>query len=264
MPELSALALVFYLGAIWGSFANMLIVRIPSGENIVLPSSHCDHCNEKLKWYHNIPIFSCLILGAKCAYCKKSFGWRHLFVEILMGFSFLGVFWYYGYSWTSLEYLILVVGLITVSMIDLDLRIIPDKISLPGIVIGLLGAAINPERAFLDSFLGVLLGGGVLLAIAYLYFALKKVDGMGGGDIKLLAWIGSVLGVKSILFVLFFSSVVGSLVGIFFMIFRKEGLKSSLAFGPYLALAALVYLFWGPEIINWYFGFSFPWLTPSM
>lgn len=181
-----------------------------------------------------------------------------------MGLLFVAIYQFFGWQWLSLELAILVFGLVTVSFIDLKHRIIPDKLSLPGILVGLIGAAINPARSFWDSFWGVFLGGGVLIGIAYLYFAIKKRDGMGGGDIKLLAWIGSVLGWQSVLFVLFLSSVLGSLVGMLQMLRSGEGLKSSLAFGPFLAVAALVYMFWGTEVLDWYLNFAFPWLQPSM
>lgn len=255
MPD-TYLLLIFVgiLGAIWGSFGNMLIIRVPEGKNIITPASSCDSCGEKLKWYHNIPLLSCLVLRAKCAFCSKSFGWKHFWVEAIMSFLFVAIVYRFGLTWLSLEYLIFAFGLVVISFIDIDHRIIPDVFSLGGIVVGLVGAALNPDRAFMDAFLGFLGGGGFLFLIAYLYLVLRKAEGMGGGDIKLIAWIGAVLGFKSVFFVVFVSSVIGSFGGVIQMLRTKDGLKSSLPFGPYLSLAAILYLFFGKELLAWYLG----------
>jgi len=145
-----------------------------------------------------------------------------------------------------------------VSFIDLDHMILPDKFTLSGIVIGLLGGLLNPERSLLDAVFGLLMGGGFLYAIAYIYFAIRNRDGMGGGDIKLLGWIGAVLGWKSIPFVILFSSLTGSVVGIAVSVKSEAGLKSSIPFGPYLAAAAVVYVLFGREIANWYLSLFLP------
>lgn len=246
------------LGAIWGSFGNMLIIRVPAGKNIITPRSACDSCGKELKWFHNIPIFSCLFLRAKCSYCKVSFGWKHLSVELLTSAMFVAVVYKFGITWLSLEYLIFIFGLIVISFIDIDHRIIPDVFSLGGIVVGLIGAFLNPDRSFTSALWGFLGGGGFLFLIAYLYLVLRKAEGMGGGDIKLLGWIGAVLGFQSVFFVVFVSSIIGSLAGVVSMIKSKDGLKSSLPFGPYLSLAAVLYLFFGKEIIQWYLDKMMP------
>ncbi|MCB0408222.1 MAG: prepilin peptidase, partial [Bdellovibrionales bacterium] len=136
--------------------------------------------------------------------------------------------------------------------------ILPDVFTLSGIVIGLVGAVLNPEREFLPAVYGVLVGGGFLYALAYSYYIFRKKDGMGGGDIKLLAWIGAVLGVASIPFVILVSSVLGSLVGVFVAIQSRNGLKSGIPFGPYLALGAIIYILWGEELIHWYLNLLIP------
>lgn len=186
-----------------------------------------------------------------------------MFVELATGLMFVACFWKFGLSFSCLEACYFSFALIVISVIDLDHRIIPDVFSLSGIVIGLIGAAINPERAFLDALLGVLVGGGFLWAIAYFYLIVRKMEGMGGGDIKLLAWIGAVLGLQSIPFVIFVSSIAGSVIGLLMMIKSKEGLKTSLPFGPYLSLAALLYMFFGMDIILWYQSAFFPVLQAS-
>lgn len=158
-----------------------------------------------------------------------------------------------GPHWTLVEALIFIFGLVTVSFIDLDHMILPDKMTLPGILIGLVGAALNPERAFLDAILGVLFGAGFLWAIAYLYYAFRNRAGMGGGDIKLLGWIGAVLGWKAIPVVILLSSVLGSLVGMAQAVRTKGGMQQPIPFGPYLAGAALLYLlFNGARLSDWY------------
>lgn len=250
----------FLFGALFGSFANVAILRIPKEESVVTPSSHCTKCLKKIKIYDIIPILSWLILRGKCRNCGAKFSFRYCFVEILTGTLFALAFMKIGWSYFLAEILILILGLVIISFIDLDHFIIPDKISLPGIVLGLVGGLINPEREFLSSILGVILGGGFLWAVAYVYFLLKKEEGMGGGDIKLLAWIGAILGWKSIPFIILSSSILGSIVGVFMIIKYKGNLKTVIPFGPYIALAAIIYIFGGEAIANWYLNLFMPWL----
>jgi leader peptidase (prepilin peptidase)/N-methyltransferase len=164
-------------------------------------------------------------------------------------------------NWQLLEILILFFGLVTVSFIDLDHYILPDVFTLPGIGIGMFGSLLIPERSFFDSLLGVLMGGGILWAIAYLYLLLRKQEGMGGGDIKLLAWIGAVLGWKAIPFVIISSSLIGSVIGILFALKNKKGLQTVIPFGPYLALGAVLHVFGGQAIGLWYLELFFPFLN---
>jgi leader peptidase (prepilin peptidase) / N-methyltransferase len=248
----------FIFGAIFGSFANVVIYRLPKGESISFPGSHCYSCKKPVRWFHNIPIFSWFLLKGKCADCKAPFSFRYPLVEFLMGLVFYLAFYFYGWNWQLLEILIFLFGLVTVSFIDLDHYILPDVFTLSGIVIGLVGALLNPERSFLDALLGVLIGGGFLWAIAYFYFVFRKEEGMGGGDIKLLAWMGAVLGWKAIPFVIITSSVVGSLGGIWVALKQKKGMKAAIPFGPYLALGAVAYLFGGQEIASWYLKLFIP------
>lgn len=248
----------FVLGLLLGSFGNVVIYRLPLSKSIVTPRSQCQKCGKMVPWYHNIPFFSWFILKGKCYSCKTPFSIRYPLVELIMGVLFYFIYHLFGWQWSTLEYSVFIFGLVVVSFIDLDHFILPDVFTLSGIVFGMVGGYLNPDREFLDSLWGVLLGGGFLWLVAYLYYFFRKEEGMGGGDIKLLAWIGAVLGWKSIPFVIFFSSITGSIVGIVVMIRSKGSLKTVIPFGPYLALGAIVYLFAGADLSQWYLRLIFP------
>lgn len=249
---------VFLLGSCLGSFANVVIYRLPKGESVVTPRSRCGSCLKQIAWFDNIPILSWFILRGKCRNCKAAYSFRYPLVELIMGFLFLLTFQKYQISAFTLEYFIFIFGLVTVTFIDFDHMILPDVFTLSGIVIGLVGAVLNPDRIFLEALAGVVFGGGTLWALAYLYQIMRKEDGMGGGDIKLLAWVGAVLGWKAIPFVIIASSVVGSVVGISIMIVQKKGLKTVIPFGPYLALGSVLYFLGGDQLGLWYLRLFFP------
>jgi leader peptidase (prepilin peptidase)/N-methyltransferase len=179
-----------------------------------------------------------------------------------MAFTFLALYYKVGMSWLLLEYCIFAFALITACFIDIDHMILPDVFTLSGIVIGLAGALANPEREFLPALYGVLLGGGSLWAVAAIYAAFRKQEGMGGGDIKLLAWIGAVLGWTSVPFVIISSSLIGSLAGVFVLMRKKQGLSQAIPFGTYLGMGALLYIFYGEQISLWYIGVFMPALGP--
>lgn len=234
---------LFVFGAILGSFANVIIYRMPRGESVVYPGSRCTSCGTAIRWYHNIPIFAWFWLRGRCASCGAGFSFRYPFVEFLMASLFAGAGYVLHGQWMLVEALIFIFGLVTVSFIDIDHMILPDKFTLSGIVIGLIGAALNPERSIIDALLGVILGAGFLWAIAYFYFVIRNREGMGGGDVKLLGWIGAVLGWKAVPVVILLSSLLGTFVGLAIMARTKDGLTVAIPFGPYLAGAALLYLF---------------------
>ncbi|MCY4321368.1 MAG: prepilin peptidase [Bdellovibrionaceae bacterium] len=235
----------FIYGSFFGSFANVLIFRLQQDPPLSLfKKSYCPHCKYSIPFYLNIPILSWFLLKGTCVNCSKSFSFRYPFVEFLMSCLFCALFLAIGWKWFLLESLIFTVALVSASFIDWDQMIIPDSLSLSGIIIGLLGAFLNPDRSFLDSFLGVILGGGGLLLVAYIYYLLRKKEGMGGGDIKMMAWIGAVLGWQSLLFVLLSSSILGTLFGLITMLQgNKKVMQTAFPFGPYLALSALIYIF---------------------
>jgi leader peptidase (prepilin peptidase)/N-methyltransferase len=243
----------FALGACLGSFANVIIIRLPAGESVVQPASACRKCKTKIPWYHNIPIVSWLVLRGKCYKCKAPFSIRYPAVEFLMAVLFCWAYLKTGLNLTLVEQMIFIFAAVTASVIDLDYMILPDKLTLSGIVIGLIGAAINPQRDILSAFLGVLVGGGSLWLVAYLYFVFRNKEGMGGGDVKLLAWIGAVLGISAIPVVILLSSVLGAMVGLVLATRSKQGLKLAIPFGPYLVTAAIAYMLLdGPAWTRWY------------
>ena len=250
-----ALLVSFILGSVVGSFLNVCIFRIPAGESVVAPRSHCPSCGSSIKWFQNIPLLSYLLLCGKCAQCKASISIRYPMVEIMTGGLFMIVLHSFGLQWATLVYWLLVSTLVVITFIDLDHQIIPDVISLPGIVIGFLCSFAIPWVSWSDSLLGILLGGGSLWLVAVLYEFLTKKEGMGGGDIKLLAMLGAFLGWKAILPIIFISSLIGSLVGVPLMLLKKADSKLAIPFGPFLALGAVIYLFWGPKLIAWYLSF---------
>jgi leader peptidase (prepilin peptidase)/N-methyltransferase len=254
--------ILFVLGLLLGSFANVVIFRQPKGKSVVTPRSACSQCDHPIAWYDNIPVLSWVLLRGKCRACRAAIPVRYPLVELLTGLVFAAIFWKYGYQWVTLEYLLFAWTLIVVSFIDLDLMILPDVFTLSGIVIGLIGAALNPERSFAAALAGTLMGGGFLWLIAYLYLILRKEEGMGGGDIKLLAWIGALLGWTSVPFVVLASSVLGSVIGLGLAMRSKAGLKSVIPFGPYLAFAAILYILGGDRIGLWYIGLFLPAVTP--
>ena len=248
--------LAFVFGAVVGSFLNVCICRIPLDESIVSPPSRCPQCHASIRWFDNIPILSYLILRGKCRRCGKRISIQYPLVELLNGLLSMALMFRFG---PTLEYGVFFVfcsALVVVTFIDIEHQIIPDQISLPGIVLGFILSFFMEGHSWLDSLLGILLGGGSLLFVAYAYHWLTKKDGMGGGDIKLLAMMGAFLGWVSIPFIIFASSFVGSIAGISLMCFRNQNSKLALPFGPYLAFGALLYIFFGHDLISWYLSLS--------
>lgn len=247
--------LIFSLlyGAVVGSFLNVVILRMPlDNTSVVFPASHCPSCNTPLRWYENIPIISYLFLKGKCAHCNTSISLQYPIVELLMALLTAAVVQRFGLSLTGLGYFFFLAALLTIVWIDIHHQIIPDLISLPGVVIGFCFSFFNSTVSWQSSLIGILAGGGILYSIAALYFILRKQEGMGGGDIKLLAMIGAFLGWQSLLFVIFFSSVTGTIVGLAAMVKQRKGGATRIPFGPFLSVAAMVYLFFNMEI-HYYF-----------
>jgi len=258
---------VFVFGSIVGSFLNVCIYRMPLAKSVVWPGSHCPNCEKKIPWYDNIPFLSYLFLRGRCRFCKKQIAIRYLLVELLTALVFVMFFNRYGLSYDFFVYVVFVCSLIVATFIDIKHRIIPDEISIGGIIIGFLlisikGFNLKPLtynlRPITDSFLGIILGGGIIYLTGVLfdlvYFKLLKkppiqgeTESMGGGDVKLLAMIGAFLGWKIAILTFFLAPFFGAIVGIFNLIVKKD---HTIPYGPFLSLAAFLSIFWADKIIR--------------
>jgi len=239
-------------GAIVGSFLNVCIHRLPKSESIVKPGSHCPKCKTQIRFYDNIPMISYFLLRGRCRYCKGSISIQYPLVEGITALCSLFLFIKFGPSLNYLFYFSFISALIVITVIDLFHQIIPDAISLPGIGVGLLGSFIVPHITLLNSLKGMLLGGGGLFIVATIYQWLFKREGMGGGDVKLLAMIGAFLGWRAVLLTILLSSLIGSITGIAFIALKGKDFKYAIPFGPFLSLGAAIALFFGEDIIEWY------------
>ena len=252
---MSLYLIVYVFGSLIGSFLNVCIYRMPRGLSIISPSSRCPFCSMPVKPWDNIPIVSYLMLRGKCRNCREKISARYPLVEALNAFLYVAVFWRFGMNWDFLIYAALVSALIVITFIDLDFQIIPDIITVSGIPLALFaGSFLLPDpfmRAdklgYTASLIGFLAGGGFFYLIAVL-----SRGGMGGGDIKLMAMIGGLMGWKSVLLTTFAGSLSGSIIGIFLMLFKGKGRKTKIPFGPFLAFGTLISLFFGQEILLWY------------
>jgi len=243
-------AFVFVFGAVIGSFLNVCIYRLPEQQSIAKPLSQCPHCHHPIRFYDNIPLISYLILKGKCRDCGEKISWRYPLVELVTAILALLLFAKFYLTLNFLVFFIFTAVLIVITFIDLDHQIIPDLLTLPGIPIFFLLAVFVVGVPWMEAAIGLLIGGGVLFAIALGYEVITKREGMGGGDIKLLAMIGGFLGWKSLIFVLLFSSLLGAVIGIALVLIKKEDMKYAVPFGPFLSAAAVAYLFWGDAFMQ--------------
>lgn len=255
MPHWMLGTLVFFFGLSLGSFFNVVICRLPAGRSVAHPPSHCPECQTSLRFYDNIPVLSYLILRGKCRNCSEKISLRYPLVEILTGVLFFALFQKHGLTPQFFTDLLFVSLLIVVAFIDLETFLIPDKLSLPGIVLGFIAAFFTLRVTWVESLVGILVGGGVLFIIAILYQYLRGQDGLGGGDIKLLAMIGAFLGTMGVVFTILASSLMGTIFGVAAMMRSRRQLGTTMIpFGPFLSLGAIFYLFWGEALFNWYLG----------
>jgi len=256
MHDLIPQILAFIFGSVIGSFLNVCIYRMPRSMSIITPSSRCPSCNIPIRAYDNIPMLSYLLLGGRCRVCKARIPLRYPLVEFLNAALYVSVLWRFGLDWHTLVYFIFCSALVVITFVDLDFQIIPDRITLPGILIGLIAGSLlmpdpfmrNALLGFKASIIGLFAGGGLFYAIAVL-----SKGGMGGGDIKMMAMVGALMGWKSVLLTTFLGSLTGAAFGITLMIFKGKGRKTKIPFGPFLALGTLITLFYGQEIFHWYF-----------
>lgn len=243
---------VFMFGCCLGSFYNVVIHRLPAGLSLVRPGSHCPQCNHPIAFYDNIPIVSYLMLRGRCRHCRASISLRYPVVEALTGVLALLIFVQVGFSGQFLGEFLFVSLLILIAFIDLDTYTIPNVLSVPGILTGLGFSFFTLRLSWSDSLIGILLGGGFLYAIAVGYQLVRRQEGMGGGDIKLLAMIGAFLGWRGVLFTIMLASLVGALVGLAVMRRSRKGLSAMVPFGPFLSMGAVCYLIWGETLMEWY------------
>lgn len=275
-PNTIFLIFSFILGAVVGSFLNVCIYRLPNDKSLVFPSSHCTSCKIPIPFYHNIPIISYLILRGRCYNCKKKYSWDYIFVELLAAVLSLLLFLKFGASVHFIFLFVFVMALIVITYIDLEHMYIPDVISYPGVVVGLLYSglitnydALNfllkniqydyiyilylfDEIRILSSILGVVMGSGSLLLIGFLYKSVRKADGLGLGDVKLMAMVGAFLGWRSIIFVALISSLIGTIIGLGIMWYNKGDLKYAIPFGPFISFAATLYCFSGDLSLDYF------------
>jgi leader peptidase (prepilin peptidase)/N-methyltransferase len=242
------------LGALIGSFLNVCIYRLPRGESIAWPGSRCTSCGKAIEFYDNIPVLSYLWLAGRCRACRDPISIRYPFVEAVNAAGYLTILWTFGPTWTTVLYAILFSALVVVTGTDLTHKIIPNVVTLPGIVLGLIGGATVLPVGWFNALLGVAVGGGILwaLALASPYFFGK--EGMGGGDIKLLAMIGAFLGWKPALLTIMIGSLTGSVIGISLIALRFMKRDEYIPFGPFLVLGGLLSMFFTQPLLDWYQG----------
>jgi len=236
---------IFMFGLAIGSFANVCIYRLPKKESVVFPVSHCTACSTPVRPFDNIPVISYLILGGKCKDCKESISVIYPIIEVITALLLFAGFFKFGLTFDFLIYTVVAPTLVIITVIDIEHQIIPDVITLPGIVLGL--AAGSYTIGYIDSFSGCLLGGGLFYLLAVL-----SNGGMGGGDIKYIAAAGALVGWQKVLLIIFIGAFLGSFMGLLQIVVQKKSRKSLIPFGPFLAAATLITLFYGNLLIKLY------------
>ena len=251
---LSPLLIAGLLGALIGSFLNVCIYRLPRQESIAWPGSHCPKCVHPIAWYDNIPILSYFMLAGRCRHCTGPIPFRYPLVEVLNAAGYVALLWFFGASWITVAYGLFYSALLVVAGTDLSHKIIPNAVTFPGIIVGFVCASTVLPLGFVNSLLGALVGGGILWLLAWASPYLFGKEGMGGGDIKLLAMIGAFLGWKPALMTIMIGSLLGSLVGVALIAAQAIKREDYIPFGPFLVGGALVALFFGRSLLDWYQG----------
>ena len=241
------------LGLCVGSFLNVCIYRLPLDKSLAWPASHCPACKRPLMWFENIPVMAWLLLGGRCRSCRARISVVYPFVEAFTGAMFVWATWQYGIDWLLVSRLLFGCALIVLFFIDLEHRILPNVITIPGAIIGFLFSFVTPP-GWVSSLVGLVVGGLIPLVIAEIYYRLRRVEGLGMGDVKMLALIGAFLGWRHVLLTLMIASLLGSLVGLPLAI-RRRDMKASMPFGTFLAIAAMLAAGAGDTMIAWYLSF---------
>jgi leader peptidase (prepilin peptidase)/N-methyltransferase len=247
----------FLFGLVFGSFLNVCIYRIPIKKSIIFPSSSCPNCGRQIRFYDNIPLLSYVFLLGRCRFCHERISLRYPFVEALSGLLSMALFIRYGLNYQYFIFYLFIMSLVVISFIDLQHQIIPDILSIPGIVAGI-GLSFFPGHVqWIDSLIGALGGGGLLYLVAVVFKRVTGRDGMGGGDVKLLAMLGAWMGWRSLPFILLLSSLSGILIGGGALLMAGKGYRVRIPFGPFLSLGAMIYFFFGPQLVRWYWRLFF-------
>ncbi|MCD6380413.1 prepilin peptidase, partial [bacterium] len=241
----------FIFGLAAGSFLNVVIYRVPIGKSIVRPRSSCPHCGRMIRWYENIPLFSYIFLRGRCAGCGNKISFRYPVIELLGGIFASLCIYHSGWSIDLIFIYPFIMSLLAIAVIDWDHKIIPDAISLPFIVIGILWAVLGGRIGVVRSVSGAIAGGGSLYLTGFIYKHLRKIDGMGGGDVKLMAMMGAFLGIRLVLPVILFASLFGAIYGVF-LLHRGGTGRTAVPFGSFLAPSGILCLFLGDFVLRWY------------
>jgi len=240
------MTIIFFIyGLFIGSFLNVCIFRIPAGISIIKPPSSCGSCGHILNYIDMLPVINYIINKGKCRYCKSSYSIQYPLIEMLNGILYFIVVLKYGFNWNSVIYCLLISLIIVISVIDLKHKIIPDRLNVTVAILGVIFILFDKSIIF-DRFIGLGIGLLLFLAIAVL------TNAMGGGDIKLMAALGLVFGTRGILFITLFSFVIGAIISVALLILKIKSRKDEIPFGPFISLSALIYIFYGTEIIKWY------------
>ena len=238
------------LGLIFGSFANVCVYRIPRRESLSFPGSHCPACGKPIAATDNIPLFSWLILRGKCRHCGVAISWRYPLLELLMAISWGALAWHFGFSPLLLEGMCLSFLLWILTFIDLEQGILPNALTFPGMALGICFSFwLGDWQA---SAIGMVAGYWVFWLVARLFLLVTGREGMGYGDFKLLAMLGAFMGWQALPFIILTSSVIGVVAGSIFLILARRGLRAEIPFGPYLALAGMLWFVSGADIVKWY------------
>ena len=251
LPLPVGIAIAAAFGAVVGSFLNVCIYRLPLGKSVVYPPSACTNCARELLWYENVPIVSWLVLRGRCRTCGTPISFRYPLIEALTAAMFGLAWWYYGPGALVASRLIFGCALIVLFAIDLEHHLLPNAITIPGIIVGFVFSFFT-EPGWEASLIGLLAGGGALYAIAEIYYRVRHEEGLGMGDVKMLAMIGAFLGWKLALLTLILASFAGTLIGIGLIVTRRGGMKYALPFGTFLALGAAAAAVVGPGLLEWY------------
>ena len=250
----ASLVLAGLFGLVIGSFLNVCIYRMPRDLSIVWPASRCTTCGRELSWYENIPVFSYLALRGRCRSCGQGISAMYPVIELVTAVVFAGTLAWYGLTPLFAVRLLFACAMIVLAVIDLQHQILPNEITIPGIVVGL-AASVFLEPGLRSALIGAITGGGILWLVAFVYERLRHQEGLGFGDVKMLAMIGAFLGWPLMILTLVLASFFGSLVGLSLIASGRGDLGSKLPFGTFLAAAAIVAALAGPDIVSWYAGF---------